>query len=94
MKTKSKANIKAMSELFKLRAKIKELQTQEKIIKENIMASMSENLLEGGGYMVVITDAQRSQLDKKQMIKDMGQKFVDEYTKTTFYKKLEVKEVA
>lgn len=94
MITKSKANIEAMKKLFALRAQIKELQTQERIIKENIMASMCKSVMEGGGYVALIKEATTSSIDRKSLVTDMGQEFVEKYTKVTAYKKLEVKESA
>jgi predicted phage-related endonuclease len=81
-----------LSDYSKTRDLINQLEKQSKEARTAIVEAMGEDtLLNTGGYFAVLTECTRQSLDKKRLIADQGQDFVNEYSKTTSYKKLEVK---
>lgn len=80
--------LKSYSETQEL---INQLQKEQKAIKAEIMAQMKKSVETKGGYIAVLTDCERSSLDKNLLIEEQGKEFVDQYIKVTQYKKLEVK---
>lgn len=72
---------------------MRELKKTQDAMKAEIMAAIKNGSMKRNGYLAIVTDCQRSSLDKKAIIAEHGADFVEEFTKVTEYKKLEVKKV-
>lgn len=83
-----------LKDYYEAQELIRNLQAQQKELREEIIGQMNESIKSQGDYVAVLTDAQRSSLDKKALIADHGKDFVEEYTKVTEYQKLEIKVAA
>jgi len=73
---------------------INELQKEQKLMREEIISQMKESVKSLSGYVAILTECERTSIDKKSLIKDHGQDFISNYTKVTSYKKLEIKKAA
>lgn len=73
---------------------LRELKKEQDKIRAEIIAQMNESVESVGDFVVILSECERSSIDKTALIEDHGVDFVSEYTKITSYKKLEVKKAA
>lgn len=70
---------------------MREMQKQQKELRQEIINQMRESALICGDYIAVLSDCTRSAIDKNKLKEDFGQDFIDKYTVVSEYQKLEVK---
>jgi predicted phage-related endonuclease len=70
---------------------LREMQKQQKEMRQEIINSMRESALSCGDYIAVLSDCTRQTLDKDKLKEDFGQDFINKYTTISEYQKLEVK---
>ena len=85
---------KILAEYYETQELVRELQKQQKEMRDIIIRQMDKAVKSEGDYVAVLTEAERKSLDKKALLEDHGAEFVDEYTKLTVYQKLEIKKAA
>lgn len=94
MKTYDPDVIAMVKNLAMLSQARKDAEQSEKELKERIKRKMgSELVLEAGGWVVVISQRTRKDLDKEAISHDHGMDFLKQYTKNTTYDVLELKPV-
>lgn len=75
-----------------LKKKLTELSDELSEIKEFFDCEVKEGeAVLCGKFVIGSTQCSRSGLDKEALLKTQGQEFVDKFTKTTWYTKLDIK---
>jgi len=82
-------------ELFNIIEKRKAAEKKEKALKEYFKSKCEgDQVIKIGAHIITLTDKERSSLDKKQLIADHGEEFVNDYEYITTYTVLDIKRVA
>jgi predicted phage-related endonuclease len=89
---RSKTDLEKVNELKELMKQVKELQKREKELKEHFKNKL-ESSAKCGDTLIVIDEAKRTSLDKKELQNLLGDDLKN-YEKTTVYKKISLKDVA
>lgn len=80
MKTIAKEKVQLAERLLKVIETRKELEKEEKALKDEVKELMGdEKLLEAGPVLILLDDRQRTDLDKKRMIQDLGMDLIKQY---------------
>lgn len=94
MKTQSKELIKLVNQLAVVIETRKEIENREKKLKGAIRVAMGDNLLlEAGEHCVLVELRNRSSLDKDALMHDMGNDFIQKYSKWSAYETMSVRPV-
>jgi len=93
MRTQSQKNIELAQDLFNAIELRKELEKKEKELKEQIKLIMGEEkLLEAGSIFITLDDRERTDLDKKAMIQELGMDLIKRFEKTSSFVMMSVKQ--
>lgn len=80
MKTIAKEKVQLAERLLKVIETRKELEREEKALKDEVKELMGdEKLLEAGPVLILLDDRQRTDLDKKRMVQDLGMDLIKQY---------------
>lgn len=91
MKTQSIAKTGMVAELAEVIRLRKEFEKREKELKDQVKSYMGSNLfLEAEGFMVILKDRSRRDLDKDAIMHDLGVQFFKDYERETTYQIMEV----
>ena len=92
MKTQAQDKLEVVAQLANVIEMRKQLEKQEKTLKDQVKAWMeNEAFLEAGQFFVTMDIRNRSDLDKDALQHDMGHEFVLKYTKVSSYSVMSVK---
>lgn len=93
MKTQKQDTIELVKQLAHTIEIRKEIEKQEKAIKEQITAIMGEEqVLEAANFLVTRKERSRTDLDKKSMLVELGEAFLKKFERVTTYFIIEVVE--
>ena len=93
MKTQKQDTIELVKQLAHTIEIRKEIEKQEKAIKEQITAIMGEEqVLEAANFLVTRKERSRTDLDKKSMLTELGEAFLKKFERVTTYFIIEVVE--
>ena len=81
-----------VDELGSIKDRIKELQTEEGVLKQALLAKLSDGqrVIQGETHSGMISDRTRVGLDSAKVLEDMGEEWVEDHSKTTEYTELRV----
>lgn len=80
MKTIAKEKVELAERLLKVIEARKELEKEEKALKDTVKEIMGEEkVLEAGPILILLDDRQRTDLDKKRMVQDLGMDLIKQY---------------
>jgi len=79
----------AAKRLADIRDQLKVLQAEEKSIKQMFMDSGFSSF-DAGDVLVSISETSRESLDKPSLLKELGEDFLDNFTKVTNYLRVSV----
>jgi hypothetical protein len=92
MKTESKGMIDAVNQLYQAIEQRKAAEKVEKELKGVIKEFMGKDtMLSAGGYIVIVEDRVRTDLDRKALTIELGTEFLEKFTKTSHYDIMSVK---
>ena len=90
----SKVNPEIIKEFYRIKQQLHELKAKEAELKRELCSMANgEHILEADGYQIKITDYLQFRLDKKALLEEYGQEFIDAYEKEVQCTKYEVKKV-
>lgn len=93
MRTQSKTKTGLVAELAEIIRLRKEFEKREKELKDQVKSLMGTDLmLETEGFIVLLKDRHRKDLDKTAIMHDLGKAFFERYEKETIYQIMEVTE--
>lgn len=93
MKTQSQDKIKIAKTLYKLVEDRKRLEKEEKELKDKIKLIMgSEKVLEADNIIILLDERERTDLDKKKMVTDLGMDLIKQYETKSTYQIMTIKE--
>jgi hypothetical protein len=86
MRTQSKSTIELATQLLEVIELRKELEKNEKELKDRVKAIMGEEkVLDTGSVLILLDDRERTDLDKKRLTQELGMDLIRQYeTKSTF----------
>lgn len=91
MKTQSKEKIEKAERLHALIQARLEIEKEEAELKEFFKADIKDGLLEAGSVIITLETKERTSLDKKSLIEQMGADFVKNFEKVSEYIQINVK---
>lgn len=83
--TSTKKNIELAKRLLVLTEKLKELEKEQKEIKEHFKGIIKSGSLGVGDITITVSEQTRAWIDREALILDQGIKFVSKYEKMTTY---------
>lgn len=87
---KTKLNQSNAGKLYAVISQIRDLQKKETELKEQFKSILGEGSFAFGPFVITISDAERSSLDRESLEKILGAK-IKKYERITRFKKLEIK---
>lgn len=92
MKTIAKEKVELAERLLKVIEARKELEKEEKALKDTVKEIMGdEKILEAGPILILLDDRQRTDLDKKRMIQDLGMELIRQYETASSFQVMTVR---
>ena len=92
MKTIAKEKVELAERLFKVIEARKELEKEEKALKDTVKEIMGdEKILEAGPILILLDDRQRTDLDKKRMVQDLGMDLIKQYETSSSFQIMTVR---
>jgi hypothetical protein len=92
MKTVAKEKVELAERLLKVIEARKELEKEEKSLKDSVKEIMGdEKVLEAGPVLILLDDRQRTDLDKKRMVQDLGMDLIKQYETSSSFQVMTVR---
>lgn len=92
MKTVAKDKVELAERLLKVIEARKELEKEEKALKDSVKEIMGdEKMLEAGPVLILLDERQRTDLDKKRMVQDLGMDLIRQYETTSSFQMMTVR---
>lgn len=89
--TKSQSTISVVERYESLKSSQAAIEKEMKVLREELIGALGgENSMLAGQFLIILSQVTRTDLDKKALQQDLGDKLHD-YEKKTTYEKLEVK---
>ena len=80
MKTIAKEKVELAERLLKVIEARKELEKEEKALKDTVKEIMGdEKILEAGPVLILLDERERTDLDKKRLVQDLGMDLIKQY---------------
>ena len=95
LSTKSTKKIECAIELYELTEQRRAIEKREKELKEFFKEEIGEGgALNAGPIIILLENCQRTSLDKKQLVIELGAERVKKFERVTYFKKFTLKRVA